>query len=37
MLTGSSFFRTVTNGKLKVLKASLYEIDKAIEAKDLKE
>jgi len=37
MLNGSSFFRTVKKGKLKVFKASLYDINKAIEAKDLKE
>jgi len=37
MLNESSFFRTVKKGKLKVFKASLYDINKAIEAKDLKE
>jgi len=37
MLNGSSFFRTVKKGKLKVFKVSLYDINKAIEAKDLKE
>jgi len=37
MLNGSSFFRTVKKGKLKVFKASLYDIYKAIEANDLKE
>jgi len=37
MLNGSSFFRTVKKGKLKVFKASLYDINKAIETKDLKE
>jgi len=37
MLNGSSFFRTVKKGKLKVFRASLYDINKAIEAKDLKE
>jgi len=37
MLNGSSFFGTVKKGKLKVFKASLYDINKAIEAKDLKE
>jgi hypothetical protein len=37
MLNGSSFFRTVWQGKLKIFKASLYDINKAIEAKDLKE
>ena len=37
MLNGSSFFRTVKRGKLKLFKASLYDINKVIEAKDLKE
>jgi len=37
MLNGPSFFRTVKKGKLMVFKASVYEINKAIEAKDLKE
>jgi len=37
LLNGSSFFRTVKNGKLTILKASLYDINQAIEAKDLKE
>jgi hypothetical protein len=37
MLNGASFFRTVKKGKLTVFKASLYDINKAIEAKDLKE
>jgi len=37
MLNGSSFFSTVKKGKLMVFKASLYDINKAIEAKDLKE
>ena len=37
LLYGSSFFRTVQKGKLKVFKPSLYNIDKAIEAKNLKE
>jgi len=37
MLNGSSFFRTVKKGKLKVFKASLYDSNKAIEAKYLKE
>jgi len=37
MLNGSSFFRTVKKGKLTIFKASLYDINKAIEAKDLKE
>jgi len=37
MLNGFSFFRTVKKGKLKVFRASLYDINEAIEAKDLKE
>jgi hypothetical protein len=37
MLNGASFFRTVKHGKLTIFKASLYDINKAIEAKDLKE
>ena len=37
MLNGASFFRTVKRGKLTILKASLYDINKAIEAEDLKE
>jgi len=37
MLNGTSFFRTVKKGKLTLFKASLYDINKAIEAKDLKE
>ena len=37
MLNGSSFFRTVKKGKLTIFKASLYDINKAIETKDLKE
>ena len=37
MLNGASFFRTVKKGKLTIFKASLYDIDKAIEGKDLKE
>jgi len=37
MQNGFSFFRTVKKGKLKIFKASLYDINKAIEAKDLKE
>jgi len=37
MLNGGSFFRTVKKGNLKLFKASLYDIGKAIEAKDLKE
>jgi hypothetical protein len=31
----ASVFRTVTRGKLPVYKPSLYDISKAIEAKDL--
>jgi len=37
MLNGTSFFRTVKKGKLKVFKASLYDMNKAIEAKDFME
>jgi hypothetical protein len=37
MLNGASFFRTVKKGRLTVFKASLYDINKAIKAKDLKE
>jgi hypothetical protein len=37
MLNGASFIHTVEKGKLSVFKASLYDINKAIEAKDLKE
>jgi hypothetical protein len=37
MFNGVSFFCTVKNGKLTVFKASLYDINKAIEAKDLNE
>jgi hypothetical protein len=37
MLNGASFFRTVKKGKLIVFKAALYDINKTIEAKDLKE
>jgi len=37
MLNGASFCRTVKKGRLTVFKASLYDINKAIEAKDLKE
>ena len=37
ILNGASFFRTVKNGKLSIFKASLYDIKKAIEEKDLKE
>jgi hypothetical protein len=36
MLNGSSFFRMVKKGKLTIFKASLYDINKAIEVKDLK-
>lgn len=34
---GASFFHTVKNGRLTVFEASLYNINKAVEAKDLKE
>jgi len=37
MLNGSSFLRTVKRGKFTIFRASLYDINKAIEAKDLKE
>jgi len=37
MLNGSSFLQTGRKGKLKVFKGSLYDINKAIEAKDLRE
>ena len=37
MLNGALFFREVKKGKLKIVEASLYDINKAIEAKDLKE
>jgi hypothetical protein len=37
MLNGASFFRTVKKGNLTVYKTSLYDINKAIEAQDLKE
>jgi len=37
MLNESSSFRTVKNGKLVVFKVSCYDINRAIEAKDLKE
>jgi hypothetical protein len=37
MLNGASFFRTDKNGGLTVFKAWLYDINKAIEAKDFKE
>jgi len=35
MLNGASFFRTVKKGKLTILQWSLYDINKAIEAKNL--
>jgi len=37
MLNGASFFRTVKNGKLTVFKASLNDINKAMEAKEMNE
>jgi hypothetical protein len=37
MLNGASFFRTVKRGRLTICKPSLYDINQAIEAKDLKE
>jgi hypothetical protein len=37
MLNGASFFRTVKKGRLTMFKASLYDINQAIEAKHLKE
>jgi hypothetical protein len=37
MLNGASFFRTVKKGKHTLFKASVYDINKAIEVKDLKE
>jgi hypothetical protein len=37
MLNGALFFRTVRKGRLTVFKASLYNINKAIEGNDLKE
>jgi len=37
MLNRCLFFRTVTKGKPRVFKASLYDTNKAIEAKDLRE
>jgi hypothetical protein len=37
MLNKSSFFRTVRNGRLILFKASLYDIDKAIEGNNLNE
>jgi hypothetical protein len=37
VLDGASFFRTVKKGRLTIFKVSLYDIKKAIEAKDLKE
>jgi len=37
MLSGSSFFQTVKKGKFMIFNASLYNINKVIEAKDPKE
>jgi hypothetical protein len=37
MLNGTSLFLTVRQGKLTIFKASLYDINNAIEAKDVKE
>jgi len=37
MLNGTSFFRMIKTGKMTVFKASLYDINKAVEAQDLKE
>jgi len=37
LLNGYSFFQTVRMGKLKVFRVSLYDINQAIDAKDLKE
>ena len=37
MLNESSLFQTVKKGKFKVFKASLYNINEAIQAQDLKE
>jgi len=37
MLKGASFFRTVKKGKLTIFRASIYDINKAIEVKDLRE
>jgi hypothetical protein len=37
MLNGASFCRTVQRGKLTIFNASLYDINKAIEANNLKE
>jgi hypothetical protein len=37
MFNGASFFRTVKKRRLTLFKASLYDINKAIEAKDLNE
>jgi hypothetical protein len=37
ILNGAAFFRMVKKEKLQVFKASLYDINKAIEAQDLKE
>jgi hypothetical protein len=37
MPIGACFFRTVKKGSLTVFKAKLYDINKALEVKDLKE
>lgn len=37
MLNGASSIRTVTIGRLTMFRASLYDMNEAIEAKDLKE
>ena len=37
MLNGSTFFQMANKGRLTVFKALLYDINKAIEAKDFKE
>jgi len=37
MINGSSFLQTVQKGKLMLFKASLYDINKAIAAKDHRE
>jgi hypothetical protein len=37
MLNGASIFRRVKKGRLMVFKASLYDNNKAIQPKDLKE
>jgi hypothetical protein len=37
MFNGDSFFRTVKQGRFTIFKPSLYDINKAIEAKELKE